>query len=209
MRPFGVMTKPVGGMSTTRSESSTRSRDFSEEEVYDAVKNLRRRYVLYHLNEQGHPVELGDLAEQVAAWENNVAIEDVSPEQRKSVYSALYQTHLPKLEDIGIVTYDRQSKQVSFSDCANDFELYLANDSGTTIPWHRLYLLFSGLGAVLVALAWLGVLTVSPLAVATLLLALFGTTALAHLYDRYCWRRRFQGTTPDFALEFGDQRWFR
>lgn len=177
--------------------------------MYDAVKNLRRRYVLYYLNERGRPVELGDLAEQVAAWENNVAIEDVSPEQRKSVYSALYQTHLPKLEDIGIVTYDRESKQVAFSDCANDFQLYLANDSGTTIPWDRLYLLFSALGTALVGLAWLGVLTVSPLGLATLLLVLFGTAALGHVYDRYCWRQRFDGTTPDFALEFDGQRWFR
>jgi len=195
--------------STTQSESSTRSRDFSEEEVYDAVKNLRRRYVLYYLNERGRPVELGDLAEQVAAWENNVAVEDVSPEQRKSVYSALYQTHLPKLEDIGIVTYDRESKRVSFSDCANDFQLYLANDSGTTIPWDRLYLLFSVLGAALVGLAWLGALTVSPLGLATLLLVLFGTAAVGHVYARYCWRQRFDGTTPDFALEFDGQRWFR
>ncbi|WP_440007784.1 DUF7344 domain-containing protein [Halomicrococcus sp. SG-WS-1] len=197
-------------MSTTRSEpTGTSSRDFSKDEVYDAVKNLRRRYVLYHLNERGRPVQLGELAEQVAAWENNIAIEDVSPEQRKSVYSALYQTHLPKLEEIGIVSYDRHSKEVSFTDSAQDFELYLANDSGTTLPWHRFYLLLSGLGGTLVAATWIGVLTVSSLAVTTVLLGLFATTALAHVYDRYCWQRRFRGTTPDFALEFGDRRWFR
>src|SRR6056297_3617343 len=111
--------------STTQSESSTRSRDFSEEEVYDAVKNLRRRYVLYYLNERGRPVELGDLAEQVAAWENNVAIEDVSPEQRNSIHRTVDRPRPPKPEDIGIVTYVRESKQVVICGRTNDFQLQI------------------------------------------------------------------------------------
>ena len=38
----------------------------SREEVFHAVKNLRRRYVLYYLQRCREPVELGTLAEQVA-----------------------------------------------------------------------------------------------------------------------------------------------
>ena len=213
MRFVGVRIVSVGGgMNTTQARERTesaRSRAFSEQEVYDAVKNLRRRYVLYYLNRKHRPVELGTLAEQIAAWENNIDVETVTPEQRKSVYSALYQTHLPKLENIGIVTYDRESKRVSFTDGAQNFELYLATDSQTTIPWHKLYVFLSGVGAVLVVLGWLGLVSVSGFQLTVFVVGLFGLTALAHFYDRHCWQRRFQGATPDLALEFGDNSWFQ
>jgi hypothetical protein len=199
-------------MNTTHSREHadrTRSRAFSEQEVYDAVKNLRRRYVLYSLNRQQESVELGELAEQIAAWENNIAREEVTPEQRKSVYSALYQTHLPKLENIGIVSYDRDSKQVSFTDGARDFELYLATDAQTTIPWHKLYVALSAVSAFLLVLAWFEFVPASGFQLAGLVLGAFGVTALAHFYDRHCWQRRFQGATPDLAVEFGDDGWFQ
>ncbi len=198
-------------MNTTQARERTdrRSHAFSEQEVYDAVKNLRRRYVLYYLNQERRPVELGQLAEQIAAWENNITMESVSPEQRKSVYSALYQTHLPKLENIGIVTYDHESKRVSFTDGAENFELYLATDSQTTIPWHKLYVALSSVGALLVVLGWLGLVPFSGFQLAVFVVGLFGMTALVHFYDRHCWQRRFQGATPDLALEFDDDRWFQ
>ncbi|WP_458206912.1 DUF7344 domain-containing protein [Haladaptatus sp. NG-SE-30] len=207
-------TQPRESHDQTRPSEQTssdegRSRSFSEQEVYDAVKNLRRRYVLYHINRERRPVELGELAEQIAAWENNIDIEDVTPEQRKSVYSALYQTHLPKLENIGIVTYDRESKEVSFTDGAKDFELYLATDSQTTIPWHKLYVLLSGIGALLIAFSWLGVVPFSGFQLSVVVLGLFGMTALGHFYDHHCWQRRFQDSTPDLALGFGEGRWFQ
>ncbi|GAA0246414.1 hypothetical protein ACFFQF_05445 [Haladaptatus pallidirubidus] len=199
-------------MTTTRTRERvdrTRSPAFSKQEVYNAVKNLRRRYVLYYLNREQKPVELGELAEQIAAWENNLDVEAVSPEQRKSVYSALYQTHLPKLETIGIVTYDRESKRVSFTDGAQNFELYLATDSQTTVPWHKLYVSLSGIGTVLVVFGWVGFVSFSGFQLAALVLLLFGITAVAHFYDRHVWQRRFQGATPDLALEFDDSSWFQ
>lgn len=198
-------------MNTTQSRKRTdptRSRAFSEQEVYDTVKNLRRRYVLYSLNRGQESVELGELAEQIAAWENNIPREEVSPEQRKSVYSALYQTHLPKLENIGIVSYDQESKQVSFTDGARDFELYLATDAQTTIPWHKLYVALSAFGAILITLGWFELFPASGFLLAGVVLSVFGVTALAHFYDRHCWQRRFQGATPDLAVEFGDDHWF-
>ncbi|WP_458185074.1 DUF7344 domain-containing protein [Haladaptatus sp. NG-WS-4] len=193
----------------TPESDQTRSCSVSEQEVYDAVKNLRRRYVLYHVNRERRPVKLGELAEQIAAWENNVDVEDVTPEQRKSVYSALYQTHLPKLENIGIVTYDRETKVVSFTDNAEDFELYLATDSQTTIPWHKLYVLLSGVSALLVVLGWLGIVPFSGFQLAVVVLTAFGVTALGHFYDHRCWQRRFQDSTPDLALGFSESRWFQ
>ena len=181
----------------------------SKSQVFDAAKNLRRRYALYYLKCEDEPVELGELAEQIAAWENDTTVEGVTAEQRKSVYSALYQTHLPKLEDAGVVRYDRGANVVRFTEDAADLDLYLASDRRTTVRWERLYL---GAGAVAAASVTLCGLDVGPFA-AVSGLSLAAAIALAvlalgvvHAYDRHKWQRRFDGAAPDFALELDDGR---
>jgi len=41
--------------------------DLSKGEIFDVLQNKRRRFVLQYLRRHGGPVELGDLATQVAA----------------------------------------------------------------------------------------------------------------------------------------------
>lgn len=178
--------------------------EFSRAEVFDAVKNLRRRYALYYLKQQGQPVELGALAEQVAAWENDTTVDRVTTEQRKSVYSALYQTHLPKLEEAGVINYDQTEGVVEFSERGESLDLYLANDPQMSIEWNKWYLGLSVAGLLGLVFIWLDVFPfgVSGLAWATLVLAAFALSALFHSYDMRRWRRRFDGTAPDFVLEF-------
>lgn len=173
-------------------------------EVFDAMKNLRRRYALYYLKHEHEPAELGDLAEQVAAWENDTTVDAITSEQRKSVYSALYQTHLPKLEETGIVSYDRNRGVVEFSQRGEALNLYLANDPQTSVAWNRWYF---GLSAVGLAGVGFDVLAIEPFAAvpdagwAIFFLGLFSLLAAAHSYDMRCWRRRFDGAAPDFVLE--------
>lgn len=169
------------------------------------MKNLRRRYALYYLKQEEKPVELGELAEQVAAWENDTTVDSITAEQRKSVYSALYQTHLPKLEEAGVITYDRRQGVVSFSQEGRDLDIYLASDPQATIPWNRFYL---GLSVAGLAGTGFKVLDAAPLAMLTdlewtlLVLVAFLVAGLAHTYDVVQWRRRFEGAAPDFLLEF-------
>ena len=54
-----------------------------------------------------------ELAERVAAEENGVPREELSSAQRKRVYVSLYQTHVPKMEDAGLVDYDQETSMVS------------------------------------------------------------------------------------------------
>jgi hypothetical protein len=194
--------------------TETGSREFatprlSEAQVFDAAKNLRRRYALYYLKREGEPVGLGELAEQIAAWENDTTVEAVTAEQRKSVYSALYQTHLPKLEEARVLTYDRRANVVEFTEDAENLDLYLASDPQTTIQWDRLYL---GVGSGAVLSVLLSGLGVGPFAAiqgstwAAVVGVVVTILALAHTYDRRRWQRRFDGAAPDFALELGEDR---
>ncbi|WP_135825540.1 DUF7344 domain-containing protein [Halorussus ruber] len=179
----------------------------SREEVFHAVKNLRRRYVLYYLQRYGGPVELGELAKQVAAWENDATVSEVSSSQRKSVYSALHQTHLPKLETAGVLHYDPDEGVVRATERAARLDLQLASDPQTSLPWHRLYLVLSAVSLVALASVWMGLYPftlVSGVQYTLLVIAAFGTIALAHTYDLRQWRQRADNAAPDFILQLED-----
>jgi len=179
----------------------------SREEVFHAVKNLRRRYVLYYLQRYGGPVELGELANQVAAWENDTTVPEVSARQRKSVYSALHQTHLPKLESAGVLRYDSDRSVVEPTERAARLDLKLASDPQTSVPWHQLYLSLGAVSLLVLTSVWAGLYPftlLSGLQYTLLVIGVFGVTALAHTYDLRQWRQRADNAAPDFILRLND-----
>ncbi len=97
----------------------------SRDMAFEILTNARRRYTLSYLRSRTGAVSIGELAEVVAAWENDTSIELVSSKERKSVYTSLYQTHLPKMADAGVIEYDRQRGNVQLSDRANELDEYL------------------------------------------------------------------------------------
>jgi hypothetical protein len=52
------------------------------------------------------------LAREIVAIEENVSLEQATGDTYRSVYTALIQTHLPKLDDLGAVEFDEDRKIV-------------------------------------------------------------------------------------------------
>lgn len=92
--------------------------------VFDALSNERRQRLLSRLRHDD-PSSLVDLAEHIAAWENNTTIGTVSREARSRVYTGLYHSHIPRLVDMGIVEYDRETDLISLTARADQLEPYL------------------------------------------------------------------------------------
>lgn len=99
--------------------------ELSKDELFHLLQNQRRRRVLLYLQDTSGDVSMRDIAEQVAAWENDTTIEALGSNERQRVYIALYQSHLPKLDDAGVLTYDQQRGIVSRTQLANQLETYL------------------------------------------------------------------------------------
>lgn len=129
----------------------------SKDVIFELLKNRRRREVLQYLLEADETVTLGELAEQIAAWENDTEITALSSDQRKRVYVALYQTHLPKMDDAGIIDYDQDRGLITLSDNADLLMMYLDTDTHQTERWDRWYAAISVVGAVLLSGALLGI----------------------------------------------------
>jgi len=129
---------------------STEDGALTQDVVFDILSSARRRYVLYLLRTESTPIELTDLAEQVAAWENDTTVEELTKQQRKRVYVSLYQTHVPKLEDAGLVDYDQETGDVQLTETADDVDQYL-NPQESGLDWPYLYLPLALLSLALVA----------------------------------------------------------
>ncbi|WP_137284983.1 DUF7344 domain-containing protein [Halorussus salinisoli] len=159
--------------------------DLSRDLVFDVLKNRRRRYALHYLRRADDTVQLSELAEQVAAWENDIAVDAISAAERKRVYTALYQSHLPKLDDAGIVEYNQNRGIVELSSAAEQLDVYLDLESQPDIPWCNWYLGLAIGGLGLLTGAWLGLPPFSLVAdvlLATVIVAVYGFVAVAHTY---------------------------
>ncbi len=86
------------------------------DDVLDILASQRRRYILHCLQTHDLPIALADVADEVAVYEHDTDITDISAEEVKRVYLSLYHTHIPKLAERGLVTYSQDRDLVTLSD---------------------------------------------------------------------------------------------
>lgn len=137
----------------TAASSGVRTHELAQEgptrdEIFEMLSNERRRCVLYYLQQQSGPTEMRSLVDYVAAWQNDKSISALTPRERTCIYSALHQTHLPKLASAGLIDYDTNKNEIQLRDGAQHAQLYLEYDPGNDITWSTLYLGLSALGGV-------------------------------------------------------------
>lgn len=137
------------------SEPPTGSESISRDIAFEILTNPRRRYALSYLRSKSGTVSIGELAEVIAAWEQETDVELVSSKERKSVYTSLYQTHLPKMADAGVIVYDRQRGLVQFSDTATELDKFIDPPSKSR-NWSRYYLALALVGGFFVGCNFLG-----------------------------------------------------
>jgi DNA-binding transcriptional ArsR family regulator len=155
------------------------------EEVHEILRNRRRRRVIEHLGEHYEPVSLRDLSERIAEFESG---ESPAPRDlRESVYNSLRQTHLPKLDDKGIIEYDEDRKTVKLEESASDVQVYMEVVNRYGMSWADYYRTLGVVALCLVVTSGANVAVFSaipPLAWATVFLAVFAGSAAFQLWSR-------------------------
>lgn len=133
---------------------------------------------LEYLQEMGGVISARRLSERIAERETG---ESPPPRNvRQSAYVSLHQTHLPKLDELGIVEYDRTAKEIRLNDRAEEVNVYLETVPRYGLAWSEFYVGLSVLGLLLVAATAIGapvVRTVPPLGWAAITLLAIGLTA--------------------------------
>ncbi|RDZ62158.1 hypothetical protein C5B90_17535 [Haloferax sp. Atlit-12N] len=146
---------------TNAAEQNT---ELGKDEIYHLLQNERRRKVLEYLRDREGPVQMRDIAEQVAAWEHDTTVQALMSDQRQRVYIALYQAHLPKLDEEGVIDYNQSRGIVEKTPLANELAAHLELpdddddevDAESERPWGAYYLSVSGLSTLFVGASGLG-----------------------------------------------------
>lgn len=105
--------------------------DIEMDQVFGILKNKRRRYVLKYLSSAEDVITLSELAEQIAAWECDKEVAQITSQERKRVYVGLYQCHLPKMADVSAVSYNKQRGKIERGEYFDLFERYLPREEIT------------------------------------------------------------------------------
>lgn len=111
--------------------------------------------MLEYLWDKEQQTSLRDVVEWIATVE---ADESPPPKNvRNSVYVSLHQTHLPKLDDAGIIDYDKDRKTIVLREAARDVDVYMEVITKYGITWSAYYLGLALLTLLVVVAADLGV----------------------------------------------------
>jgi len=152
-------------------------------EVFEILKNERRRMVIAYLKSQeDKSATLDVVAEHIAAIENDVDVSQISSSQRKRVYIGLYQCHLPKMDEYGVVDYEKSRGTIELQD-TSQFDKYLDTETQPDSDGQVELAVAIGVSAiVLIGLTGIGPLAAIPSVVWTVI-ALSALLGLA-IYER-------------------------
>lgn len=174
---------------------SDETQELSPDDIFHILQTNRRRDVISYLLDEEEPVQMGHLAEIVAAKEHDTTVAQLTSTQRQRVYIPLYQTHLPKLDENGIIEYDKPRGIVRPADRLEVFRPYLeatgtgpsdgadrtetglgALDTSAVSDYHVTAI---GASAGLLAASVVGLVLIPDLAVATTIVLLFVLATVA------------------------------
>lgn len=125
-------------------------RSIPDSTIHFILSSPRRRETLAFLSKSGSKTTVRELSEYVAVRETG---ENPPPRQvRETVYVSLIQTHLPALEEVGVIQYDHETKEVVPLERSRDLRVYMEVVTRFGITWDEYYR-YLGVLALLVVLA--------------------------------------------------------
>lgn len=150
----------------------------TKDDIFEVLYNRRRRMVIWYLRDNDGTGSVSDLAEHIAADENDTTVNQLSSSERKRVYVGLYQNHLPMMDNVGVINYQKNRGTVQLQDAATELEPYLDETGSSDKSYSKLTGVLTLSGVIL-----LGILNTNSLgAIPDLLwvaLGVFGLLLLA------------------------------
>ncbi|WP_226011147.1 DUF7344 domain-containing protein [Halomicrobium salinisoli] len=93
--------------------------------LFDALSDPQRRFALQYLRRTDAPVSVDELVTELVAWEVGRPVTERTSVDRGAVEIALVHKHLPKLAEIGFVSYDAETGFVVLADRTDEVRAHL------------------------------------------------------------------------------------
>lgn len=115
------------GDSVTTQNADSNAPSITKDDAFHVLQNGRRRAVLRYLfeHEDTDVFRMDEVAEEVAAWEHETPVRLLNSDERQRVYIALYQTHLPKLDKMGVIEYEQNRGRIARTPLTTVFDPYV------------------------------------------------------------------------------------
>lgn len=163
----------------------THDTELQRGDIHEILRNDRRRATIEALRQQLGAISLRALSERIAERETG---ESPPPRNvRESVYNSLHQTHLPKLDDQGVIEYDRDRKTVELGEDARDVYIHMEVVNKYGITWADYYRTLGVLALVTIVASAVGVPGVGALdslLIASAFLFVFAISTAKQLWSR-------------------------
>ncbi|MFC3959563.1 DUF7344 domain-containing protein [Halovivax cerinus] len=177
------------------------------QEIHDILRNSRRRNVIKHLESQLTPVSVRELSERIAEIETS---ESPAPRNvRESVYNSLHQTHLPKLDAVGVIRYDEDRKTVELREPARQVDVYMEVVTRYGFTWAGYYRTLGVLALVTIVATTVEVSPLSPvptvLCASAFLLVFAASTAYQLWTHRWFYLRSLVANVSPASDDLGNE----
>mgnify|MGYP000197523233 CR=1 FL=1 len=126
--PTAQPDQPTPDLATPTQSTTDLEQSLPLDLTFEILKNPRRRLVLKYLRDSEDTVRIGTLAEHIAAIENDIEVRELNAQQRKRVYIGLYQCHLPKMDDAGIIDFNQSRGLIDLTEDATPLFDYIDTD---------------------------------------------------------------------------------
>jgi hypothetical protein len=104
---------------------------------------------------------------------------------RESVYNSLHQTHLPKLDKMGVVKYERNRKLVALADGSQQVNLHMETVPTNDVTWATYYQSAGIVSFLIIILSGMGVPAFAMLPVTVWSVLFLGLFILSTVYQRW------------------------
>jgi hypothetical protein len=153
--------------------------------IFGILKNQRRQRILRYLTTHDGEVTIGTLSEHIAALEQDTTPAALTWRERKRVYIGLLQCHLPKLDDVNAIEFNKARGIIERGPTAAQFEPYLEFESQETPVWSRYYLLLAGIGWLVFVTQYILLSGIGP-PLSQLFVSIIGSFILLSAVHLYC-----------------------
>jgi len=92
---------------------------------FDVLSHARRRFVLVCLATYDDPLTLPDVADELAVFEYDARLPEISAEHVAAIRTDLYHVHVPRMADAGLVEYSQERELVALADAAEELVSHL------------------------------------------------------------------------------------
>lgn len=112
--------------STGQSSSTIDVGSDRRDQLFAVLSDARRRFVLRTLQLADREMSVSELTSEVVSWEADMTDSGTTDDVRDTVEISLVHTHLPKMAQAGVVSYDPAAGTVALTDRRHELDHHLS-----------------------------------------------------------------------------------